>query len=218
MYRSMQNPAQKAVENAANRRGRPRAFDREAALTAAMHLFWAKGYSATSIGDLTKAMGINSPSLYAAFGSKQALYAEALTHYVKLNEATAWGGFFSADTARQAVAAFLYDTAEGLSRACNGCMVTLSAVGGEGNQTLGALVATARKEALHRLEHRMARGQAAGEIDPSVNAHALARFVQTVQNGMSVLARDGAELIDLKLVAETAMLAWDARVSEGDKS
>ncbi|WP_420141663.1 TetR/AcrR family transcriptional regulator [Sphingomonas sp.] len=204
-------------KEAASRRGRPRAFDRDAALTAAMHLFWTKGYSATSIGDLTTAMGINSPSLYAAFGSKQALYAEALAQYGKLNEATGWGGFFSADTARGAVAAFLYDTAEGLSRACNGCMVTLSAVGAEGNDELGALVVSARKETLRRLEQRIAQGKAAGEIPASVDAHALARFVQAVQNGMSVLARDGVELSDLTAVAETAMLAWDARL-EGDMS
>lgn len=194
------------------RRGRPRAFDRDVALTAAMHLFWAKGYSATSIGDLTSAMGIGAPSLYAAFGSKEELYIEALAHYAKVNEATAWGGFFAADTARAAAAAFLYDTARGLSQACNGCMVTLSAAGAEGNETLGALVTAARKETLVRLEKRIAQAQATGEINPSVNAHSLARFVQTVQNGMSILARDGAALDDLLAVAETAMLGWDARV------
>ena len=63
-------------------RGRPRAFDRDAALTQAMHLFWRKGFAATSISDLTAAMGIGSPSLYAAFGSKEGLYTEALRHYL----------------------------------------------------------------------------------------------------------------------------------------
>ena len=62
-------------------RGRPRAFDREAALAAATRLFWQKGYAATSISDLTETMGIGSPSLYAAFGSKEALYGEALRYY-----------------------------------------------------------------------------------------------------------------------------------------
>ena len=80
-------------------RGRPRAFDRKAALDAAMRLFWRKGYSATSIADLTAAMGIGSPSLYAAFGSKEQLYAEALDHYRSENEATAWGRFFAASNA-----------------------------------------------------------------------------------------------------------------------
>lgn len=71
-------------------RGRPRAFDRDAALSAATHLFWQKGYAATSISDLTEAMGIGSPSLYAAFGSKEALYGEALRYYGENYEA--WCG------------------------------------------------------------------------------------------------------------------------------
>jgi len=197
----------------ASRRGRPRAFDRDAALTAAMHLFWQKGFSATSICDLTAAMGIGSPSLYAAFGSKEALYAETLDQYRRTNEATVWDGFFAADTARGAVAAFLHDSAAGLSQAPNGCMVTLSAVGAEGHAELGARVVSARQMTLTRLEDRIERGQAAGEIGRSVDAHGLARFVQTVQNGMSLLARDGAGFDELDAVAETAMLGWDARVN-----
>ncbi|WP_420145295.1 TetR/AcrR family transcriptional regulator [Sphingobium sp.] len=180
-----------------------------------MRLFWQKGYSATSIGDLTSAMGIGSPSLYAAFGSKEALYAEALEHYARSNEAIAWSGFFSADTARGAVAAFLHDSAVGLSQAANGCMVTMSAVGAEGHADLGALVASARQTTLTRLKDRLLQGQGHGEFSRPVDVHALARFVQAVQNGMSVLARDGASLEDLKAVAETAMLGWDARIQPG---
>jgi AcrR family transcriptional regulator len=193
-------------------RGRPRAFDRNAALTAAMRLFWQKGFSATSINDLTRAMGIGSPSLYAAFGSKEALYAEALGHYQKSYEALVWERFFAAGTARAAVAAFLQDSAAGLSQTPDGCMVTLSAVGAEGHADLGALVASARNLTLDRLKTRLKQGVAAGEIDETVDLHALARFVQTVQNGMSLLARDGASRADLDAVAETAMLGWDARV------
>jgi AcrR family transcriptional regulator len=194
-------------------RGRPRAFDRDAALNAAMRLFWQKGFSATSINDLTRAMGIGSPSLYAAFGSKEALYAEALGHYQKSYEAIVWERFFAADTARAAVAAFLQDSAAGLNQTPDGCMVTLSAVGAEGHADLGALVASARNLTLDRLKTRLKQGVAAGEIDETVDIHALARFVQTVQNGMSLLARDGASRADLDAVAETAMLGWDARVN-----
>lgn len=179
-----------------------------------MHLFWRKGYSATSICDLTSAMGIGSPSLYAAFGSKEALYAEALEYYARAHEAVAWGGFFAADTARGAVAAFLHDTAAGLIAAADGCMVTLSAVGAEGHPELGALVASARNATLIRLKDRIEQGQAAGEIDRSVDVHGLARFVQTVQNGMSLLARDGANLDELNAIADTAMLGWDARLNQ----
>lgn len=210
----MQNSRASAEGCEPVRRGRPRAFDRENALAAAMHLFWRKGYSATSICDLTTAMGIGSPSLYAAFGSKEALYIEALEHYARTHEAIAWGGFFAADTAREAVAAFLHDTAAGLVETANGCMVTLSAVGAEGHAELGALVASARNATLLRLKDRIEQGQAAGEIGRSVDIHGLARFVQAVQNGMSLLARDGANLDELNAVADTAMLGWDARLNQ----
>lgn len=197
-------------------RGRPRAFDREAALAKATRLFWAKGYSATSISDLTEAMGIGSPSLYAAFGSKEALYAEALGNYRDTNEAVVWKRFFAAETARAAADAYLHDTATGLSQVSDGCMVTLSAVGAEGNAELGCLVSTARKTSFERVEARFRQGIADGEIPASVDIHALARFVQTVQSGMSILARDGATREELNAVADLAMLAWDARVSGSD--
>lgn len=193
-------------------RGRPRAFDRDAALGAAMRLFWGKGYSATSIADLTEAMGIGSPSLYAAFGSKEALYAEALDFYIAAHEAVVWKGFAAAGTVREAVERFLFDSAAGLSETRHGCMVTLSAVGGEGNAGLGARVLAARALGLEQIKARIARGQAEGEMPASADVHVLARFVQCVQNGMSILARDGAARAELEGVAETAMLGWDARV------
>jgi AcrR family transcriptional regulator len=209
----MQKSAETGTCGEGARRGRPRTFDRDQALAVAMQLFWKKGYSATSICDLTSAMGIGSPSLYSAFGSKEALYVEALHYYARTHEAIAWGGFFAAETAREAMAAFLYDTAAGLARAANGCMVTLSAVGAEGHEELGALVASARNAVLVRLEDRIELGRQAGEIGDAVDTHGLARFVQTVQNGMSLLARDGATLDELNAVADTAMLGWDARLN-----
>jgi AcrR family transcriptional regulator len=200
------------------RRGRPRAFDRDAALTAAMQLFWRRGFSATSISDLTSAMGIGSPSLYAAFGSKEALYAEALNHYQASHEAIVWDRFLAARTTRTAVAAFLQDSAAGLSQTPHGCMVTLSAAGSEGHTDLGALVRAARNVTLERLKTRLKQGVAAGEIGEGLDIHALARFVQTVQNGMSLLARDGASRAELEAVAATAMLGWDAQVNRHPQS
>lgn len=200
------------AERASRVRGRPRAFDREAALDAATRLFWKKGYSATSIADLAEAMGIGSPSLYAAFGSKEQLYAEALDHYQRENEATAWGRFLAADTARDAVKFFLMDSAAGLSQAVAGCMVTLSSVGCEGNAQLGELVLSARHTAFERLEARLQRGVGDGEIPAEVDIRALARFVQSVQNGMSILARDGVTRTELESIAEIAMMGWDARI------
>lgn len=198
-------------------RGRPRAFEREAALAKATRVFWLKGYEATSMTDLTKAMGIGAPSLYAAFGSKEALYAEALRHYLSSYEGIFWDRFDCASTAREAVEAFLLDSAAALTGSVvdipRGCMAALSSVGSEGHKELGKLVRSARLVTLERLKTRLGRAVTEKELSASVDVHALARFVQTVQNGMSILARDGASRAELESVAQLAMLGWDARVS-----
>lgn len=196
-------------------RGRPRAFDRAAALAQATRLFWRKGYAATSIADLTEAMGIGSPSLYAAFGSKEALYAEALDHYQQQYEALVWANFNAAPTARAAVAAYLADSAAALAGRCGsedprGCMVTLSAVGGEGQECLGEQVRAARALGLRRMEERLARAVAAGEISASVDVPGLARLLLAVQGGMSLQARDGASRAELEAIARHTMQGWDA--------
>src|SRR5690349_16145610 len=156
IYRSMQKKGQlmPAEQTVARGRGRPRAFDRELALAKATRLFWTKGFEATSIADLTQAMGIGSPSLYAAFGSKEALYAASLRHYNENYEAFFWGGYFSATTARDAIVSLLMDTASALTGCVadipHGCMVALSSVGSEGYAELGQLVRTARGETFER--------------------------------------------------------------------
>ena len=199
-------------------RGRPRAFDREAALGEATRVFWLKGYGATSVSDLTEVMGIGATSLYAAFGSKEALYAEALRHYNDSYQKLYWTRFFAAATAREAVASYLMDSSAALTGSlCDiprGCMVALSSVGSEGHSDLGELVRSSRAETLHRLRTRLTQAVADGEIPASVDVQALARFLQTVQNGMSIQARDGASRAELESVAQVAMLVWDARTSD----
>lgn len=202
---------------ASRSRGRPRAFDRDAALAQATHLFWRKGFEATSIADLTAAMGIGSPSLYAAFGSKEALFVEALRHYADNYDALAWAGFRAAATAHDAMRAFLMDSAVALTGSPGdrpaGCMVTLSSVSCGEHATLAELVRAARAMTLGRLEARLRQGVADGELSASLDLHALARFIQTVQSGMSILARDGAGQDELEASAEIAMLGWRARTS-----
>ena len=162
-------------------------------------------------------MGIGSPSLYAAFGSKEALYAEALRHYGEQYEAMAWANFAAAPTARAAVEALLMDSAAALTGSCGreeplGCMVTLSAAGNEGHAELGELVRAARAQGLKRVEARLHRAVADNEFGAAVDVPALARFVLTVQNGMSLQARDGASREALEAVARLTMVGWDVQV------
>jgi len=216
MYRSMQKAEPPCPTKAP--RGRPRSFDRETALAEATRLFWRKGYEATSIADLTGAIGIGAPSLYAAFGSKEALYQEALAHYARAYGALVWDRFLSADSAREALAALLEDSAAALTgtrgdilKGCpRGCMVTLSSVAGDQQAALAETLRAARGLTLERLEARLERAVAEGELPPSTDIHALARYIQTVQSGMSILARDAAGAEELAAVAELAMRAYDA--------
>ena len=194
-------------------RGRPRLFDREAALSQAMLLFWRKGFSATSLTDLTSAMGISPPSLYAAFGSKENLYAEALNYYQRIYTETLWAEFDNAPTARDAVTIYLMKTVQQFICAKEtdyplGCMLGLSAVGDEGNEILGKLVRDARKQTLERLESRLERAISEGELSVEKSV-GLARFILAVQGGISLQARDGASHAELKAVAIRALSIWD---------
>ncbi|NYE60613.1 AcrR family transcriptional regulator [Duganella sp. 1224] len=198
------------------RRGRPRVFDRNAALDTAMKLFWVKGYEATSIADLTSALGIGPTSLYAAFGSKEQLYAEALNLYSTTYEHLVLGGFRSAATAREAVAAYLWDSAAAMTGSdCglpHGCLVTLGAVGGDEHAALGDLMRTTRGGAYDILLARLERAVQEGELPPSLDIAFLARYLQTVQSGMAIRARDGASREELQAVAKIAMTSWDGMV------
>lgn len=183
-------------------------------MNAAMLLFWRKGFSATSLADLTAAMGISPPSLYAAFGSKEALYEEALHHYAKTHGERAWERFNKASTAREAMTAYLLDSESlrGIMAGSGdppGCMLALSSVGEEGNATLGAIVRNARARTLRRLEDRLARAVREGELSAR-QAEGLARFFLAVQGGMSLQARDGATREELEEIVRQATRIFDA--------
>jgi AcrR family transcriptional regulator len=207
-------------DNASSRgRGRPRGFDRGEALAQATRLFWRKGYEATSVADLTAAMGIAAPSLYAAFGSKEALYVEALRYYGDTYEALVWGDFAAAATAREAVQAYLFDSAAALTGSVAesppGCMVTLSSV--DCQSGLSERLRAARSVTFDRIASRLRNAVAAGELCATIDVNALARFVQIVQSGMSILARDGASRDDLEAAARVAMNGWDAWTANSTK-
>lgn len=193
-------------------RGRPREFDRTEALNKAMKVFWQKGYTATSMNDLYEAMGIKSPSLYAAFGSKEDLYEEVLQHYEQSVAPVIWGHMSTEPSPRQAVWLWLERSAEVLTRTDmpHGCMVTLSAVGSEGNDRLGEIVRRLRTSGIDLLKARLLEAQQQGDLPASVDIDALTRLYISVQQGMSIQARDGAGRETLLSIARMAMILWPA--------
>lgn len=193
-------------------RGRPRAFDRAEALQKAMLLFWEKGFQGTAMSELTAAMGINAPSLYACFGSKEALYREAMALYEAGDGAELAAAIAAAPTAREAIGTYLMRSAALFSRPDKptGCMVVLSVVHAAGtSEEAGRALRDARTEMQGVLEARLRGALASGELSAGDPA-AIAAFYCTVQQGMSIRARDGASRAELEAVAQGAMAAWPA--------
>jgi AcrR family transcriptional regulator len=191
--------------------GRPRAFDRDEALEAAMVLFWRKGFAAASMNDLCDAMGLRSPSLYAAFGSKEALFREALERYVETIGPPIWGGLGEGKTARAGVENLLLAATESLPQSPAkpaGCMAALGAVCDEWPAGIAETVRRVRLEMLGMLRARLEAGAADGELTPTTDIEALSRFYFGVYQGMAIQARDGADAAELKAVARVAMAAW----------
>jgi AcrR family transcriptional regulator len=191
--------------------GRPRGFDRDAALEAAMFLFWRKGFAATSMSDLCDAMGISSPSLYAAFGSKEALYLEAVEYYAQTIGPPVWDKLAEGATARAGIENLLIAWTESLpkSRATPaGCMASLAAVSDEWPTAIVRVVRKVRLEMRGMLRSRLENAVAKGELPASTDIDGLSRFYLSVFQGMAIQARDGATQAELRAVAAAAMAAW----------
>jgi AcrR family transcriptional regulator len=191
--------------------GRPREFDRDAALEAAMVLFWRKGFAATSMNDLCGAMDVRSPSLYAAFGSKEGLYLEAIQHYVEVFGPRVWDRLAEGATARAGVENVLLAATEILPESHvtpAGCMAALGAVSDEWPAGIAEVVRKIRMEMLGMLRSRLETGVANGELPTTTDLASLSRFYLSVYQGMAVQARDGASAAELKGLAAAAMSAW----------
>jgi AcrR family transcriptional regulator len=191
--------------------GRPREFDRGAALEAAMLAFWRKGFAATSMNDLCDAMDVRSPSLYAAFGGKEALYLEAMQHYVGTVGPPIWDKLAEGTTARAGVENLLLAATESLPESQvtpAGCMATLAAVSDEWPARIADVVRKIRVEMLGMLRSRLEAGVADGELLPTTDIEGLSRFYLSVYQGMAVQARDGAATAELRGVVAAAMAVW----------
>lgn len=190
--------------------GRPREFNVEKALDAALKVFWRKGYEGASLPDLTKAMGINRPSLYAAFGNKETLFRKAIDRYVEcsashvreaLREPTARG-----------VAQRLWrggiDLTTG-SRNPRGCFLVQAALAcGDEADCIRREVAKRRSLLESRLRERFEHAVSEGDLPPSADPADLAKYVATIAHGIAVQAAGGATREELIRVAEMALRAW----------
>ncbi|NGN68896.1 TetR/AcrR family transcriptional regulator [Streptomyces sp. A7024] len=197
---------------ATKQRGRPRAFDRDAALDKALRAFWERGYEAVSIAELTREIGIGAPSLYAAFGDKKALFDAALEVYGHSRNGTFINRALDEEpTARAAIARILREAAEGYTAPGQpkGCMVVSAGI----NTTTPEVAAELREMRngnIGLLAERIQQDIAAGLLPPTTDAAGLARFVGAVIQGMSTQARDGASTQELEQVADAALRAWPA--------
>jgi AcrR family transcriptional regulator len=194
-------------------RGRPRSFDKDRALEAALQVFWEKGYEGASLSDLTEAMGINRPSLYAAFGDKEALFRQVLERYERgpvayMNEA------LNEPMARSAIERMLKGTVAALTcpQSPHGCLYVQGALAcGDESSKMRKELATRRSAGELALRKRLKKAKEDGELPATADPADLARFYMAVMHGMSVQAAGGASRGALEGVAETALKAWPGK-------
>ena len=193
-------------------RGRPREFCTNAALAAALRVFWSKGYEGASLTDLTEAMGITRPSLYAAFGNKEALFRKALDLYER-EKLAFMGQALEAPTAR-GVAERMLTSALNMQTGSGprGCLSVISslACGGEAEAVKAEVVAR-RASSEAALRARFERAQSEGDLPANVDAQGLVRYLIVVLQGMAVQAGSGVSRQDLSRVVSVALDMWPSR-------
>lgn len=203
--------------------GRPRTFDREEALQKALRIFWELGYEPASVAAICKAIGINPPSFYAAFGSKESLFLEAVRYYEK----TYWTGLLiefekSNLPIAQALRVFFEKAAAVLLNPTtpNGCMVVLAAVNISPKETqILALVKELRRATRDYFARRLARAVREGELSSSLDIEGLVDMLNIFLEGMSIQARDGLALTSLAKAADPMIALFEslARKSAAQK-
>lgn len=192
-------------------RGRPRKFDRDRALDSAMLTFWRRGYQATSLDDLTKAMGINRPSLYGTFGDKEQLFLQALERYAEQYGGRVVAVLNGEFNARSAVEAFLNAVVTQLSDPTLpvGCLRVNSTLESNGlSETIYRTLINHQAHLESVLYERLRRGQAEGQLSTQEDVQALAWFFAGVVNGMVVRAQVHADPRTLQQMARIALHVW----------
>ena len=190
-------------------RGRPRGFDEHEALDRAVHVFWEHGYEGASMSELTSAMGINKPSLYAVFGSKEELFRRALARYLDTYGAYA-AATLEQPTAYAVIESYLHATVDAATSGGHppGC---LSIQGGlscaPANGGISEFLADYRAAGESALADRLARAAKEGDLAPGTDTAALARFVVTLGQGLAVHSAAGARREDLHASVDIALRA-----------
>jgi AcrR family transcriptional regulator len=190
--------------------GRPREFDVDKALEQALHVFWRQGYEGTSINDLTQAIGITKPSLYAAFGNKEDLFRKALDRYID-----GPGGYvqvaMAKPTVREVVEHLLLGAADAVTNPENppGCLAVQAALCcGDAAESIKQELMSRRATGEDDLRKRFARAVAEGDLPADTDAADLARYVSAILQGMAVQAAGGASRDELQKVAKMALKTW----------
>ncbi|WP_024551747.1 TetR/AcrR family transcriptional regulator [Franconibacter helveticus 513] len=198
-------------------RGRPKVFDREAALDKAMTLFWQHGYEATSLAHLVEATGAKAPTLYAEFTNKEGLFRAVLDRYItRFAEKQEALLFDDSKSVEQALESYCSEVAACFTSTDTpaGCFIitTSAALAASSDEIASAIKArhTQREQILSRF---FAQRQARGELPASCNIDSLVRFVSCMLHGMSVSAREGAKCSELKEVIHTLLRLWPQLVN-----
>lgn len=191
-------------------RGRPRVFDPDEALDKALQIFWNRGYEGTSLAELTEALGVNKPSLYAAFGNKEALFMKALSKYTTGPVAFV-RDVINEPTSHAVAKRFLYDAADFLTEPSHpkGCMVVQGALsGGESAEMVKKVLIQYRAAYENLLTKRFEQAKQDGDLSSDANPQALAKYLATLHQGMSVQATSGASKDELLAIADLALSVW----------
>jgi len=194
------------------RMARPREFDEGKVLDRALATFWEHGYEGTSIADLTAAMGINRPSLYATFGDKESLFRRAIERYAEgpmsyLSEA------LEQPTARQVIDALLYGTVDYLADPTHpkGCMTVQGGITcGVESQAIKDELISRRIQGETRFRQRFERARAEGDLGESIDPSDLARYLVSMMNGLGIQAVNGATVEEMNRVVDMSLRAINA--------
>jgi len=191
-------------------KGRPREFCVDEALAAALRVFWSKGYEGASMSELTEAMGITKPSLYAAFGNKEQLFHKALDLY-EAEKLAYTREALKAPTAREVVERFMRGAIEMTMSSCDpkGCLGVISALACSAEaESIRQHVIERRASSQAALIERFRVAQAEGDMPPHVDIRALTSYLYAILQGMAVQAGSGATREDLERIVDTSLSLW----------